>query len=368
MKSIIINIGSRSKKYSAFEDDKLIASEEFAGLPSDAFDRFVKKNNLDLSEHSIGVRIVSPGKYFTEHRRVDRAFLEKLKESEQIAPLHIESTRTEIEYIISKHPDTIIYAISDSAFHKSIPDILRDYAIPDSFRQKYGIEKQGYHGLSISSVVNTLINELGSIPEKLVVCHLGGGSSVTALKDGLSLDTSMGFTPLDGIPMAERVGSIDPGALIHLARMENMNWKDLLEFISHSCGLEAVSGVQNGDMKDLLDISEDPSHPNHHGAIRAVDLYVASVAKNIGSMVAVLGGIDMLIFTGTIGVRSAPIRGKICSKLGFIEANIGSDLNQSTQNPTESIDISLDSKVRILVVPTNEAKEIQTALMQSVSQ
>ena len=365
MKSILINIGSRSKKYSAYDGENQIFHQDFLGNPKDTFGIFLKESKIDIADCAVGVRIVAPGRRFIDHARIDDDFVDDLRAAAQIAPLHIESTLEEIEHIRTTYPSVSIYAISDSAFHKSIPDVLRDYALPDSIRTKYGIEKQGYHGLSLSSVVNSLLNTHGSIPEKIVVAHLGGGSSVTALRDRLSLDTSMGFTPLDGIPMAERIGSIDPGALLYIGKMEHKNFADLLEFISHSCGLEAVSGVANGDMKDLLDIAEDETHPNHHGALRAIDLYTANVVKFIGAMVAVLGGIDMLVFTGTIGEKSAPIREKICSRLQFIDAILDSEANRELSNPSEPIFIDADSKVKIVVVPTNEAKEMQTALLQS---
>ena len=315
MKILTINIGSRSKKYALFEDGE--KKEEFEG-----------ECGIDLSDVVVGIRIVAPGKFFTEHREVDAEYLEKLKEASKITPLHIEPVLKEIEEIKDKYPDTKIIGVSDSAFHRSMPEVARVYAIPLKLREKYGIERQGYHGLSLASIVENVQKERGVVPEKMIVVHMGGGTSVTALKDGLSLDTSMGWTPLEGVPMAERVGDIDPAALAYLASQENLTGENLEKFISSECGLEAISGLEHGDMKEIIEAA-----PNNPKAKLALDLYIYRVRKYIGAMAAVLGGCDLLVLTGTIAEGSELVRQKMSENFEYLISNT-------------------------MTVPTNEAAEI----------
>ena len=304
MKILTINIGSRSKKYALFEDRE--KKEEFEG-----------ECGIDLNDVVVGIRIVAPGKFFTEHREIDAEYLERLKQVAKITPLHIEPVIKEIEEIKNKYPDTKIIGVSDSAFHRSMPTVARVYAIPLKLREKYGIERQGYHGLSLASIVENVQKERGVVPEKMIVVHMGGGTSVTALKDGLSIDTSMGWTPLEGVPMAERVGDIDPGALAYLASQESLTSEALEKFISSECGLEAVSGLPHGDMKEII---EAASH--NPKAKLALDLYIYRVRKYVGAMVAVLGGCDLLVLTGTIAEQSELMCQKISENSEFLVSKI----------------------------------------------
>jgi len=304
MKILTINIGSRSKKYALFEDGE--KKEEFEG-----------ECGIDLNDVVVGIRIVAPGKFFTEHREIDAEYLERLKQVAKITPLHIEPVIKEIEEIKNKYPDTKIIGVSDSAFHRSMPTVARVYAIPLKLREKYGIERQGYHGLSLASIVENVQKERGVVPEKMIVVHMGGGTSVTALKDGLSIDTSMGWTPLEGVPMAERVGDIDPGALAYLASQESLTSEALEKFISSECGLEAVSGLPHGDMKEII---EAASH--NPKAKLALDLYIYRVRKYVGAMVAVLGGCDLLVLTGTIAEQSELMCQKISENSEFLVSKI----------------------------------------------
>lgn len=333
MKIITINIGSRSKKYSLFSSQgEILKYLEIEGFEEESFNKFVNENQIDLNDTKIGIRIVSPGKIFIENRKVDEDYLERLKEAGQITPLHIEPIIKEIEEIKNKYPDIQIIGVSDSAFHKSIPEYAKIYAIPENLRKKYGIEKQGYHGLSLSSVILNIKKEKGELPEKMIVAHMGGGTSVTALLNGVSIDTSMGWTPLEGVPMAERIGDIDPGALAYLALKENLSGASLEKFISTECGLEAISGIPHGDMKEIIEMSEGSSEASLKARL-ALEVYIYRVRKYIGAMAAVLGGCDMLVLTGNIAEKSEFMQQQIFKNFEYLAS-------------------------AMIVIPTDEAREI----------
>lgn len=367
MKTITINIGSRSKKYSYFEDDNLIFATETAVDNEESLDDFIAAKNINMPEIVIGIRIVAPGLDFREHKVVTKEYLVELKKTLKIAPLHTETTIKEIERINFTYPNTRIIAISDSAFHQTIPEPLKYYAIPELISKKYSILKQGYHGISLGSIISKLQANSNPLPENIIVAHLGGGSSVTAIKNGTSVDTSMGFTPLDGIPMAERIGSIDAGALLYIGREESLSYDELLHFISHSCGLEAVSGVDHGDLKTIIDHSLDPESKFYDSAKLAILMYTLSVAKQIASMSVALQKIDLLVFTGTVGELSAPIRKIVTSYLTHLGILIDDARNNSVTKSDQIQLISQERSTGCVVIFTDEAKEMQTILKQFTS-
>ena len=355
-KVIAINIGSRNKKYAYFEEGEEKSKSEFDITETESFRIFLESLQTDLSEMILGIRVVAPGKLFVENREIDNEYLEKLRESKNVAPLHTDLTIKEIDYIKNNFKDLKIFAVSDSSFHKSIGETAKIYAIPKNLREEYGIERQGYHGLSLSSVVNKINTEFGSVPEKMIVCHLGGGSSVTALRDGISVDTSMGWTPLEGVPMTERVGDIDPGIIAFLSEKLGKNGLELEKFLAEECGLEAISGVDKGDIQKLLEEEKNGNERAH----LALDVYVYKIKKYIGAMSAVLGGCDLLVFTGTVGFRSAPIRERVVQNLEYLNLFVDTDKNNNTYEP-QSIEF-LNENRKVAVVPIDEMKEIAKAV------
>lgn len=351
-KVIAINIGSRSKKYAYFENGEEKSKQEFESDRNESFKNFVQEAGIDLGESAIGIRIVAPGKIFTENTEINDAYLEKLIESKRIAPLHTDLVVKEIEYIKSNFNNAKIFAVSDSNFHKSIGGVAKTYAIPKNLKEKYEIERQGYHGLSLSSVVNKMRTEFGNVPEKTIVAHLGGGSSVSALRDGISVDTSMGWTPLEGIPMTERVGDIDSGIIAFLTKELDKNGEDLEKFLSEECGLEAISKINKGNILDLIEAEKN----GNKDASLALDVYVYKIKKYIGAMSAVLGGCDLLVFTGTVGLRSGPIRERVVQNLEYLGLSIDIEKNNSIYEP-ENIEFLSDNR-KVAVVPIDEMREI----------
>ncbi len=308
MKTLIVNIGSESKKYALYEEGREVWAAQIENREEKlAEDRLA--DNFDL----IAFRVVAPGNFFRQHRVIDENYLAQLQSARAKTPLHVDLILAEIKNFQARFPTTRLVAISDSAFHRTIPDRARYYALPTEDARELEIERFGYHGISLSSIVEKL-KEQGPLPEKIIVCHLGGGSSVTALKSGESVDTTMGLTPLAGLPMATRVGDLDPGALVYLAEAKNLAGEKLEEYLANQCGFLGVAGTS--DMRELL-----ARETSDERAALAVKMFVYQIQKYIGAYAAVLGGLDLLVFSGTIGERSEPIRDKILAGLGSLGAN-----------------------------------------------
>jgi acetate kinase len=296
----------------------------------------------------IGIRIVAPGTYFNHHRLIDDEYISFLKKSALIAPLHIQNVLLEIERIRKEIPNVPIYGISDSSFHRRLPMYAKRYAIAKKDTEDFDVYRFGYHGLSIISV----LRKLPKMPSRIIVCHLGGGSSISAIKDGTSVETSMGFTPLEGVVMSTRGGNIDDGVLLYLARKKQMSFTELRAYLFNNSGLLGVSNISSS-VKELLDAEVS----GKEGATLALDMLAHSVKKYIGAYTAELNGLDMIIFTGTIGERSAPMRERICRNLG----NLGIRLNLRKNKKTDSVFSyiqSFRSKVKIVVIPTDEMGEM----------
>jgi acetate kinase len=245
-----------------------------------------------------------------------------------------------------------IVGVSDSVFHNTLSDKAKYYAIPIADSRKLGLQKFGYHGISIQSVISQTIKRLGHLPSKTIICHLGGGASVTAIKDGQSVETSMGLTPLDGLVLATRVGEIDPGAVIYLADKLKLSTRKLEEYFNNNCGLLGLSG-KSEDIRELIKHEKE----GHKDSALALEIYTHRLKKYIGSAAAVLGGIDLLIFAGTVGERSFIMRGRICDGLQFL----GIELDMEKNNQSDGIETELSlaqSKAKILVMKTDEMEEI----------
>lgn len=304
------------------------------------------KEHPDACElDAVGHRVVHGGSKFVEPCHATPEMVGALRELVSLAPDHLPNEIKAIDCIGRAYPSLPQVACFDTAFHRSMPTVAQTYALPADLRQA-GLSRYGFHGLSYEFIVDELRRDAGpnSVGERVVIAHLGNGASMAAVRDGKSVDTTMGFTPAGGLVMGTRSGDLDPGVLLYLLRQEGLSADQLDQLTNHQSGLLGVSGVSS-DMKDLL--AEEPNNPQ---AAEAVELFCYQARKFLAAMTAALGGLDDLVFTGGIGERSAVIRYRICSGLGYLGIRV-----DSKQNESGSMVISPDgSQVTVRVLPTNE--------------
>jgi len=265
----------------------------------------------------IGHRIVHGGPHLREHVLIEGDVLDRLDRAAAFAPLHTPPALAVIRFAQEHFPGVAQVACFDTAFHAGLPDVARMLPIPLRFRAE-GVERYGFHGLSCESILARLDHPL---PRRLIVAHLGNGASVTAIRDGRSIDTSMGFTPTGGVIMGTRSGDIDPGVLIYLMREHRLDAAMLEDLIDHRSGLLGISGV-GGDMRALRRAA-----PTNADADLAIRMFCASVRKQIAAMAAALEGVDMLVFTGGIGEHDAEARASICGGLSWLGIDIDASGN-----------------------------------------
>jgi acetate kinase len=258
---------------------------------------------------AVGHRIVHGGPHLREHQRITPDLIQTLKSAVHFAPLHIPAAITLIESTERLLPGVPQYACFDTTFHRTMPETSSRFALPGEMYSK-GIRRYGFHGLSYESVLYRLGAE---IPPRMVCAHLGSGASLVALRDGRSVDTTMGLTPTGGILMATRSGDLDPGVLLFLMRTENMSADALETLLNHQSGLKALAEGET-DMRQLQTRAEKGDCK----AALAIDVFATAVRKCIGSYAAELGGLDLLIFTGGIGEHSQYVRQRICQDLDFL--------------------------------------------------
>lgn len=354
-KYLIVNIGSVSKRYALYEGTEEINFVHFEKdeMNLEDFDNACEKflDSVNKKEIAgIGMRVVASGSYFREDRIINEEYLENLEKAEVKAPLHLEPLIDEIKKLKELLPSTPMAGISDSAFHLNLPEHSYLYNIPQDDAQKADIYRFGYHGIAIQSILQKIQKNEGSVPARIIVAHLGGGASVTAIKDDKSFDTSMGATPLEGLPMSTRVGNIDAGALIQLAKEKGLD--ELNEYLNTKCGLLGISG-KTGHVEKLFALKND----GDENAKLALEMFAYNVKKYIGAYTAALGGLDLLVFSGTISERSSSIREMILEGLGCIGIELDKDKNNKTLDKEGYIE-SVDSKVKIAVIKINELEEI----------
>ncbi|OGC44834.1 hypothetical protein A2V54_02330 [candidate division WWE3 bacterium RBG_19FT_COMBO_53_11] len=377
-KYFIINPGSDSKKYALYEDGtqkfsvhfereggKIVATVKKDGQSQKAevsqkdYDssidyllQLMVKDKVIAEKTEIsgaGVRVVAPGDYFAAHKIIDGEYLEKLREESRQAPLHLKPTILEIENLNRVFPEISMVGISDSAFHADLPKHSRLYNLPQEMAEKFGIYRFGYHGISAQSVLGKIKNRLGNVPSKTIICHLGSGSSIHAVKDGASFDTTMGFTPLEGLTMGTRIGNIDAGAVLFLLQESRMSPAELEDYFNTKCGLLGLSG-KTPDIRELIEL-ENAGDAN---AKIALDAFTYSVRKYIGAYTAALGGLDLLVFTATIGERSSIMRERICRGLESLGIRIDEEKNNGTVNRDGFIEKEGSSPVKVAVIATDE--------------
>lgn len=301
---------------------------------------------------AILARTAAPGEYFSQDHLVDEACLKELEIAKKKAPLHIPVVAGEIEHFVTSFKGTPIITISDSGFHRSRPDLMKYYAFDPELADKHDLKRWGYHGLSVGSIVNYM-KSVDILPEKLIVCHIGSGSSVTAVFEGKSHDTTMGYTPLEGVMMSTRTGSLDAAAALAIKKNLKISSDEALEkYLNKKCGLLGVSG-QSDDMREILKLRDS----GDKRATLAHDLYVYRIQSAIGQMAASLGGVDAIVFTATIGERSDDMRHIVTQKLSYLGFAIDENKNIADM-PCRHTDISAEGSKPVWVIRTDEFEEM----------
>lgn len=299
---------------------------------------------------AIGLRVVAPGSYFMQNKIIDAEYRTKLDEAKEWAPLHTNSIIFEIDNLATLMPEVPIIAVSDSAFHATMAEHSRYYGIPLDFAKQMDIVRFGYHGISFKSVLSKLKSlSHGASSDKIIVCHLGSGSSILALKDGKSFDTSMGFSPLEGLIMSKCVGDIDAGAVICLMKKLKFSPEEMEKYFNSKCGLLGLSG-KTDDVRELLKLESN----GDADAKLALEIFVYKIKKYIGSYFAILNGANLLVFTGTIGERSSIMRSRICQDLESLGIAIDDERNNNTINRDGFIHNETSSPVKVAVIVSDE--------------
>ena len=267
----------------------------------------------------VGHRVVHGGPSLTEHQKITPQVLEKLEAAAHFAPLHVPVALELIRETQQLFSGVAQFACFDTAFHRNLPEAAARLPLPEKFWDA-GIRKYGFHGLSCESILHELRRD--EAPARLIVAHLGNGASVTAIAKGMSVDTTMGLTPTGGIVMGTRPGDLDPGALLHILRTNGNNVEELARLLDKESGLLGISGV-SPDMRTLRKAA-----PENRRARLAIEMFARSVKKAIGSYVAILGGLDLLVFTGGIGEHDAEVRATICDGMEFLGLRIDREANE----------------------------------------
>ena len=340
---LIVNAGSTSLKLRLVSEDERVDEIE-------SFDA-VRPDDVD----AVGHRVVHGGRHLVEPTLIDDGVRASIGQLESIAPLHNAPALAGIDAAARALPDVPHVAVFDTAFHATIPAEAATYALPRVWREEWEIRRYGFHGLSVQWCSERAPELLGRSPSKLrlVVCHLGGGCSVTAVHDGRSVDTTMGFSPLEGVPMTTRSGSVDPGALLYVQREHGMSVDDLDRTLNEESGLRGLS-ESSGDVRDL-----EAAAPEDERARLALAVYTYRIAGAVAAMAASAGGLDALVFTAGVGEHSAGVRAAVGGRLAFLGVDVDADLNERSM-PDADVSSS-DSVVRVLIIAAREELVIARA-------
>ena len=396
MKILVLNCGSSSIKYKLFDmDSKEVIAQggiEKIGLKG-SFLKFTLPNGekkileKDIPEHTVGVefilhtltdpeygaiksldeinavghRMVHGGERFSKSVLLDKEVLEAFTACNDLAPLHNPANLKGVDAISAILPNIPQVGVFDTAFHQTMPDYAYLYAVPYELYEKYGVRRYGFHGTSHRYVSQRVCEYLGVKPEglKLITCHIGNGGSIAAIKDGKCIDTTMGLTPLEGLMMGTRSGDIDAGAVTFLMDKEGLNTTGISNLLNKKSGVLGVSGVSS-DMREL----EAAVAEGNPKAILAEKMYFYRIKKYIGAYAAALGGVDVILFTGGVGENQASCRAGVCKGLEFMGVKLDAEKNKVRGE--EAIISAADSKVKVVVIPTDEELLIASDTMDIV--
>ena len=312
--------------------------------------------------NAVGHRVVHGGEKFASSVVIDDEVLKAIEECNDLAPLHNPANLIGINACRELMPGVPMVAVFDTAFHQTMPSKAYMYGLPYEYYEKYKVRRYGFHGTSHSFVSKRVAELVGKAYDetKTIVCHLGNGASICAVENGKSVDTSMGLTPLEGLVMGTRSGDIDPAIMEFLAKKENLDIAGLMNVLNKKSG---VYGLSNNLSSDFRDLSEAAADGNEIAEL-ALDVFAYRVAKYVGSYTAAMNGVDNIVFTAGIGENSAIVRTMVCKYLGYLGIEIDEELNG--KRGQEIIISTPESKVKVLVVPTNEELAIARETLELV--
>lgn len=305
---------------------------------------------------AVGHRVAHGGEFFTKSSLIDDFTKSEIEKCIELAPLHNPANLKGILSMEKLLPGVPQVAVFDTSFHQTMPKHAYLYAIPYSYYEKYKIRRYGFHGTSHKYVAQKACRILGVDFEsqKIITCHLGNGASIAAIKYGKSVDTSMGFTPVEGLIMGTRSGDVDAGVLLYLAEKENLSLKDVNNVINKKSGVFGISGLSS-DMRDL----ENAAAQGNERAQLALDMYYYRVKKYVGAYAAAMDGVDLIIFTGGIGENDPILREKVSTAIDFMGIDFDVEANQGVRGKDKLL-TKPNSKVKVMVITTNEELVIAT--------
>lgn len=359
--NVIIKVNGEKHTYdkellnhtAAFNEVKYILSEgEYKVI--DSFDEI----------DAIGHRVVQGGDKYKQSVLIDSDVVETVKELSPLAPLHNPANLQGYEACLEVvGPDVPQVAVFDTAFHSTMPAKAYMYALPYEYYEKYGVRRYGFHGTSHKFVSHRAADRIGKNIEdlKIITCHLGNGSSIAAVMNGKVVDTSMGFTPLDGFMMGTRSGGVDPSAVTFIMNKENLSPAEMDNVLNKNSGVFGIAGVS-----DDRDVCKHQAEGDEHAEL-AHEMQAYEIAKFIGSYIAAMNGVDAIVFTGGIGENGVWLRSKICSYLGYMGVSINEEINAGTQKGAEAELTSPTDKVRVFILATNEELTIARDTAEIVS-
>ena len=321
MRVLVVNTGSSSVKLRLLDGADQLAGECDLDAPHSRVDQSELLAAVEGWEPDVvGHRVVHGGMRFREAVLIDPSVRAALETLTDLAPLHQPKSLAGIDAVCQALPDVPAVACFDTAFHSTLTDAAATYALPRTLRERFEVRRYGFHGLSHAYASRRAAELAGNGASRIVTCHLGAGASLCAVLDGRSVDTTMGFTPLEGLVMATRSGDVDPGLLLWLLEKERMTERDLGEALEHESGLLGLAGT--ADMREVLAREDDEAR-------LALDVYIHRLRAGIASMAASLGGLDVLVFTGGVGENAPEVRGLACEGLRFLGVSLEPGLNDS---------------------------------------
>ncbi|HBT85817.1 MAG: acetate kinase [Fermentimonas sp.] len=314
--------------------------------------------------NAVGHRVVHGGERFNSSVLITDEVIEMLNECIELAPLHNPPNLKGIYAIQELLPETPQVGVFDTAFHQTMPDYAYMYGLPYSLYEKYGIRRYGFHGTSHRYVSRRACDFLGVNYEeqRIITAHIGNGGSVTAIKNGKSIDTSMGMTPVEGLIMGTRSGDVDPGVISYIMEKENMGTKGISTLLNKFSGMLGISGVSS-DMREI----EEAIEGGNKRAIMAMKTYSYRIKKYVGSYAAALGGVDILVFTGGVGENQASARQAVCENMEYMGIELDEELNDSVR-AKEVVISKPSSKVKVLIIPTDEELTIARDTVEILNQ